>query len=283
MKIFYNKEIMNIVRREGTIGTMAGPGIIVRCSLCGELGHTKQSHRLATKKICKVCKVELDVDMFTWRPDTKCFNKGYRLSTCKMCHSKEVESRPKNSRVGETKSCSVCGEIGHTKNSHKPLPETKICNKCGEEKDINQYRWRAKVNLPHGGYRLSTCTKCYLEYMKQSYVFHPNSENQVVSRLKKLLCSAKDRAKKKNKEFNVSLEELDAIYQSQNGLCFYSGRPLSLNIGKEALSIDRKDNNRGYITDNIVLTLWEVNCMKKDMTEDHFVSLCYDIGKRRKE
>lgn len=40
--------------------------------------------------------------------------------------------------------------------------------------------------------------------------------------------------------------------------------PNELNVG----SIDRIDSTKGYSKDNIQVTLWYVNCMKKQMTDE---------------
>ena len=63
----------------------------------------------------------------------------------------------------------------------------------------------------------------------------------------------------KRHEVTITIEDLKTIYKKQNGKCFWLNIPMSLedlyvSHSPFAPSVDRIDNERGYHSDNIVLT-----------------------------
>ena len=78
-----------------------------------------------------------------------------------------------------------------------------------------------------------------------------------------LLHSAKMRAKKRSLEFNLDIE--DIVIPT---VCPYLGIPITPGGGSGrqpgSPSIDRIDNELGYIKGNIVICSWRANELKKD-------------------
>jgi dUTP pyrophosphatase len=82
----------------------------------------------------------------------------------------------------------------------------------------------------------------------------------------------KHTAEQRSIEFNLKSEDLLNLYNKQNGLCFYTGIPLSLVSTKawkqkrqadfDILSVDRIDSSKGYENCNIVLCCNAINKMK---------------------
>jgi len=80
-----------------------------------------------------------------------------------------------------------------------------------------------------------------------------------------LVSSAKTRSKKRNKkgrshEFDISLDFVLDLILSQNGRCHYSSIPLVFSSGSDWMcSIERLNNDIGYVKDNVVLICNEFN------------------------
>jgi hypothetical protein len=82
-------------------------------------------------------------------------------------------------------------------------------------------------------------------------------------------------ARKKGREWAVTLEEMWAQWLTQDGRCAYTGWQLEIGINA---SLDRIDNERGYMSDNIQWVHRDVNRMKSDFSEGYFVTLCRGVA-----
>lgn len=84
--------------------------------------------------------------------------------------------------------------------------------------------------------------------------------------VKSLLKGAKRRASKKNLEFN--LNENDVHIPEY---CPILGIKLSVNkhcVKSNSPSLDRKDNSKGYVKDNVHVISHRANCLKSDATKE---------------
>jgi hypothetical protein len=89
--------------------------------------------------------------------------------------------------------------------------------------------------------------------------------------LKYRMLVAKDRAKKKKIAFDITEDFLYELWDLQKGKCYYSKIDLSQKIKDlHSVSIDRKDSNIGYTTQNTVLCSSIVNSMKNDLDINKF-------------
>lgn len=91
-----------------------------------------------------------------------------------------------------------------------------------------------------------------------------------------------------SREFKLSLEDLDILYERQNGLCFYTEEKLILPDTNKPLdshsyniSIDRVDNSKGYSLENCVLCTKQVNMLKHVLDVKLFISICDKISKNK--
>jgi hypothetical protein len=77
-------------------------------------------------------------------------------------------------------------------------------------------------------------------------------------------------AKKRNKPLKIDWKYVLRIYKKQKGKCYYTGIPMTLHFDSKSyricppytLSVDRKNNNKGYIKGNIVLCCYAINNLK---------------------
>lgn len=78
------------------------------------------------------------------------------------------------------------------------------------------------------------------------------------------------RAKRDNIELNINPKYIWDLFVKQNGYCAITGLPIIL-IGKSRnASIDRIDNNKGYITNNIQWVVTDINYMRGRLTIEEF-------------
>ena len=76
-------------------------------------------------------------------------------------------------------------------------------------------------------------------------------------------------------EVAVTEEYLQELYEKQGGRDFYTG----LEIPKlEDISVDRINNELGYIEGNLVLTTKEINMFRRDRSVDKFIELCSQVA-----
>jgi hypothetical protein len=89
----------------------------------------------------------------------------------------------------------------------------------------------------------------------------------------------KQTAKYRGITFNINIKYLWQLYKKQNGKCAYTGKKIFLPIYVKQLrgenneniaSLDRIDNDKGYIKNNLHWICKRVNYMKHSMTEDYF-------------
>lgn len=80
---------------------------------------------------------------------------------------------------------------------------------------------------------------------------------------------------------NLTFEELKEQYERQQGLCYYTGLPMTLARDQNnwsVMSIDRVDPKVGYQANNVVLCRWIVNRAKGDMSVTEFKTLCQQVS-----
>ena len=74
--------------------------------------------------------------------------------------------------------------------------------------------------------------------------------------------SAKLRGERRGEEVGkheIDVEFLTNLWEKQKGLCYYSNIPMNYNKAEWRISIERLDNSKGYIPENVVLCCLEFN------------------------
>ncbi len=144
-----------------------------------------------------------------------------------------------------------CGNTTKVRVSKLKNGTTKSCG-CHKQKNI-----KAKVGSDHKGWAgYKDLSKSFFSRIKAS-------------------------ANKRNLEFTVSITYLYDLYTTQKGLCAYTGESINLPINVKQLrgennediaSLDRIDNDKGYVEGNLQWVCKRVNYMKHTMKDDYFMT-----------
>ena len=116
----------------------------------------------------------------------------------------------------------------------------KICAVCGTEKPVEAFPSR----------RGSTCGVCNGKLNRER---HGRSSESWCSYL---ATQARNNAKKTDKEFNITAEQVYELWKKQGGLCALTHLPMQ--------------HHPAY-SDNVQLVCWRVNQMKNDQAENQLI------------
>lgn len=144
--------------------------------------------------------------------------------------------------------------------------EDGFCDRC---KDCEKSR---KKEYYYGGY-----DKVMSEKQESRKPYNRDYHNRM-DIFKVRLRTAKQRARKRGLDFNITIETLENLYKTQGGLCYISKIPLSLEKYKHnTISIDRIDSSKGYVDGNVALCTDFINSSKSDYTLDDFIGIIKQI------
>lgn len=87
-----------------------------------------------------------------------------------------------------------------------------------------------------------------------------------------LMRGAKGGKGRKPIDFNVSIEFIGDLLESQSNKCALSGLPI--NYRAKTISLDRIDSSKGYIEGNVQWVHKDINMMKRHYEEAYFKYLC---------
>lgn len=164
---------------------------------------------------------------------------------------------------------------------------TKICSKCNIEQPLQEFtRDRSKID----GLRI-ICRNCERlkrhtsEYRESVKIWKLNSLNEDPRKykVKIMLESAKHRASIKGLDFSIDESHL-GNWRNINHCPVFPLIELQWKNTKKnqdsSPSIDRIDNNLGYIPGNVRIISWRANRAKRDLTKIELQDLFYDSIKQ---
>lgn len=216
-----------------------------------------------TKKRCKHCGEEKDLIFMVKSSNTK---DGY-LNVCKGCNSRIRNDIEINSNI--LKYCPICKkEVSITRfrlNRHSIEKLKFLCENCFEDNFVedtkNSHRFlKLRVQVDE-------------EYKNHIKVQSRNS--RLKHFIKSMLRSAKTRAYKNNLEFNLELS--DIIIPE---VCPILEKPFSFGTKENydfSPSLDRINNEKGYIKGNIRVISKKANTMKNNATVEELTNFCKNI------
>lgn len=116
----------------------------------------------------------------------------------------------------------------------------------------------------------------------------PNHIGEANPRYKghKFVCSSywkqiKNAAKQRNIKFDISIDEIWDLFQQQQGKCALSGDNISLTKSRQqeiTASLDRKNSDKGYTKDNVQWVHKDINKIKSNFSDQHFIVWCNKVG-----
>lgn len=145
---------------------------------------------------------------------------------------------------------------------------------CGTEKLIRPYEVIKGITKSCG---------CIRDYEKIVEKRKKNQQWAGVGEIpKSFLSKIKRGAFNRGLKFDLTLEYLWDIFLKQNKSCKFSGERLyfsSVDIPTETTaSVDRIDNNKGYIPGNVQFVHKEINIMRGSLTIEQFLLACRKIA-----
>lgn len=179
-------------------------------------------------------------------------------------------------------------ELGYNKSLSTML--TNIKSRTGksiftilhESEPLVKLPWHDKYPLvkKEEGYQIDSYPQA-AQYRTMSYseAYQTRKHNRIINSgighylMQKIKASACRRVGKL--EIAITEEYLQELYEKQEGRDFYTGLEIS---ELEDLSVDRIDNELGYIEGNLVLTTKEINMFRRDKSIDKFIELCSQVA-----
>jgi hypothetical protein len=158
-----------------------------------------------------------------------------------------------------------------TRKSREAVNGIRHCSKCDTEKLVSEfYKHSGRRDGLHSWCK-SCCSIAQKESTKKRYATFDG-------RIPTFLNSCKLNARKRGNEFSLTPKDFKEMWSFQQGICAYSGIPMSLEPNMStSVSVERVDNNIGYTKSNTVLVCKAVNAMKSDMKGDDFFAWCKSI------
>lgn len=171
------------------------------------------------------------------------------------------------------------------------LQLTKVCTKCGLEKVLSEF-YKAK----HRGGPTNTkssCKHCCAAY--SSHKYHNTNSGQkardharVFARnnwARRLIYSCRvasrqRKARGRSCEVTITHLDLEALWEKQGGLCYFTGVPLATDQHRlDTVSADRVDPSRGYEPGNVVLSTKAANFARTGHGADEFLVFLMRMAK----
>lgn len=95
----------------------------------------------------------------------------------------------------------------------------------------------------------------------------------------------KNAAASRNLEFKLTIEYLDELFEKQEMKCSLTGMDLTISKKRDSkelyqettASLDRINNDLGYIESNVQFLHKEINYMKYTHTQEYFIELCKKV------
>jgi len=136
----------------------------------------------------------------------------------------------------------------------------KTCNICGETKNIDNF-YKSQRSMKCKDCTLQI-TKEYKKERRKNLDFRKSEGIKQKERRVRLWQNTLINDSKRGREHDLTVNDINEIYERQNGLCYWFKVPL---IPSNKLkhpqqpSLDRLDGSKGYTKNNVVLTCYSAN------------------------
>lgn len=203
--------------------------------------------------------------------------------------------------------CNLCGRIKNYRSDvlRKRVPTSCGClghaieigDKVGHltiekriEENTRNPRWECRCECGNIVIRTSTCFKrnwnvsCGCLHKKHLGNKHPSYKGYKNVPMS-FFTRSRVGAEKRNIIFDITIEQINDLYEKQNRKCVLSG--MDITFGNKSrdpekhiectASLDRINSSLGYSFNNIQLVHKEINFMKRDLEQKHFINICETI------
>lgn len=180
-----------------------------------------------------------------------------KSTKCRKCYSIETSERLLKDLTGQKiNNWTVIKRTGVAKNSRTPLW---LCRcDCGKEAEVRASNLHSKKS--------KCCGRC------DTYGDICVTKWSAITR----------QAKERNIDFNLTIEDAWDLYIKQNKKCALTDVDIVLRTKKSTASLDRIDSFKGYSKENCQWVHKTVNCTKGKLSNNQFVSLCYEVCAKHK-
>ena len=207
--------------------------------------------------------------------------KNYR--TCPICNRTLPFSREffkRTNKKGQESLHLICRECEDKTALESEWKDNKLlCHYCKQYKPIECFSANGGNSTTRNN-RRSICNECNTKRQKY-HDLSLSSEEKLKKCLRFRFLGAKDRARRNNLEFNLTLDYIIYLWNQQKGKCALSNINMTYTL-KEGrtptnVSIDKIDRTKGYTMDNIQLVCMSCNQMKNDLSEEELYNFCKAI------
>ena len=152
------------------------------------------------------------------------------------------------------------------------MKHTRVCRLCNKEKNIDSFYLRLDTNTHR-----TECRSC--QSGKRTEKARKIGSNE---HIRVLLRDARHRAKKRNITFSLTIEDIKKIVIKK---CPILGMKLKIGMDnwQNSPSLDRIDNDKGYIKENVIMVSHMANSIKNQATPDQIQKVATFYKKLYKE
>ena len=166
---------------------------------------------------------------------------------------------------------------------HVPQETVKFnlpCPSCGKQRE-----YATQKSLERAAFKKAICPSCRtVANNKKRKGTKTKEKNPAWKGYKdipgKVLSKLKLGAERRGLSFEITIEDIQYVYEQQNKCCAFSGLPL---VWGHTASVDRIDSQEGYIKSNIQIVHKQLNMLKRDTPNDLFIELCWLVTKHTKD
>jgi len=161
------------------------------------------------------------------------------------------------------------------------------CDECGADvcREVKEYKRSLKLKRKNFCNNICSAKNSNRVRMERGEVFSLPPEFIGKGKQKTKLSIFKPlfhRIKKHGKLIEITLEDIQEIWEKQKGICVYTKMKLRLpewDLQKDIFtaSIDRIDSNKGYIKDNCQIVSVMANLAKNDFSDEDMKEFCKQI------
>jgi hypothetical protein len=223
---------------------------------------------------------------------------------CGKSFQRAAKTHKHNIKCGKLAYCSIKCSAKHNIELNGPPNKGKynmidlICEYCG--KDFQRRECEVNGVKRSRGQAVFCCSKECANKRSEHilYEYHYPNETEKEKKFKPLLQRTqnthKDRKRVnprfKDMDYDLTIDYIAELWEQQNGKCYFSGIDLEITkyyhkrspISPFQASIDRIDNNKGYIQGNIRIVSVIANFAKNRFSDEELIAFCHAVANQHK-